>query len=103
MATPILPSDFSGGTVFNNAFGYTAHNSTLSNKPMRDILLTAAGSLDAYCVTALLNAVHTPASNPPYVLTVEQVKGLCAPNPSEKLPPHITLSDFLASTWLNQH
>ena len=103
MTTPLLPSDFNSGTVFSNAFGYTAHNSTLSNKPMREILLTATGSLDAYCVTALLNAAHTPASNPPYVLTVEQVKGLCAPSPSEKLPPHITLSDFLASTWLNQH
>jgi hypothetical protein len=103
MTTPLLPSDFNGGTVFSNAFGYTAHNSTLSNKPMREILLAASGSLDAYCVTALLNAAHTPASNPPYVLTVQQVKGLCAPSPSEELPSHITLSDFLASTWLNQH
>jgi hypothetical protein len=101
LASPKLYSDFTGGTTFNAAFGYAAHNSTLTNTSMREILSTAGGTLDAYCVTALLNAVFYSNASPPYVLTVNQVIGLCAPAPSEKLPPGTSLSAFLASTWLN--
>lgn len=100
-ASPKIYSDFTEGTTFNAAFGYAAHNSTLTNTSMREILSTAGGSLDAYCVTALLNAAFYSNAHPPYVLSVDQVKGLCAQVPSEKLPPGISLSAFLTSTWLN--
>lgn len=100
-AFPKIYSDFTGGTTFNAAFGYAAPNSTLTNTSMREILSTAGGSLDAYCVTALLNAAFYSNAHPPYVLSVDQVKGLCAQVPSEKLPPGISLGAFLTSTWLN--
>ncbi len=101
-ASTKIYSDFTGGTTFNTAFGYAAHNSTLTNTSMREILSTAGGSLDAYCVTALLNAAFYSNAHPPYVLSVDQVKGLCAQVPSEKLPPGISLGAFLTSTWLNK-
>ncbi len=87
-------SYFSGGTAYNDSTAFSGSSITTSLRAN----LSVAG-LNANSVAALLNAVYTPASTPPYVLTVEQVKGLCATPPTEKLPPNTTLTNFLASTF----
>ncbi|MFI3222040.1 MAG: hypothetical protein QX191_03290 [Methylococcaceae bacterium] len=87
-------SYFSGGTAYNDSTAFSGSSITTSLRAN----LSVAG-LNANSVAALLNAVYTPASTPPYVLTVEQVKGLCATPPTEKLPPNTTLTTFLASTF----
>jgi hypothetical protein len=87
-------SYFSGGTAYNSITAFSGSTITGSLRTN----LSVAG-LNANSVAALLNAVYTPASTPPYVLTVEQVKGLCATPPTEKLPPNTILTNFLASTF----
>jgi hypothetical protein len=87
-------SYFSGGTAYNSISAFSGSSITTSMLAN----LSVAG-LNANSVAALLNAAYTPASTPPYVLTVAQVKGLCATPPTEKLPPNTTLTTFLASTF----
>ena len=87
-------SYFSGGTAYNSISAFSG--SSLTTSMLAN--LSVAG-LNANSVAALLNAAYTPASTPPYVLTVAQVKGLCATPPTEKLPPNTTLTTFLASTF----
>jgi len=87
-------SYFSGGTAYNSISAFSGSSITTSLRAN----LSVAG-LNANSVAALLNAAYTPASTPPYVLTVAQVKGLCATPPTEKLPPNTTLTTFLASTF----
>jgi hypothetical protein len=83
-------SDFTGGTTFSAAFGYGP------TTPMRAIL--CANSAESSCVAALLNATFTPSIN--YVLTVAQVKELCATPPGTPYPAnYASLDNFLASTW----
>ena len=87
-------SYFSGGTAYNSISAFSGSSITTSMLAN----LSVAG-LNANSVAALLNAAYMPASTPPYVLTVAQVKGLCATPPTEKLPPNTTLTTFLASTF----
>lgn len=85
-------SDFTGGTAFSVAFGYG------STTAMRAILCADVSSEASHCVAALLNASFTPSIN--YVVTVAQVKLLCATPPGIPYPPnYASLSNFLASTW----
>ena len=96
---PAKCSDFAAGTgtTMDAAFNGTG----ASSLPMREILCTDPSSHDSYCVTAMLNASY---NQPPinYVMTVDQVKAVCANPPTCPYPPgYNSLWDFLASTWLN--